>query len=599
MDDHHLSGWARGVFRSGSRRFGRAGRQGPRRRLWPYLVVVLVGVAVYSGVAALRFVGAVHQLQRGVATVQGVRKELTVDALTSGQAGKDLGIAHAQLAAASTTVRSGWFSPITVLPYVGRQLQSVRALSTAASTVTAAADTGVIGMQHLLRAPHDSAAQRAVLVGQLASVVTTLQQRVATVSLGSSHALVGVLASKRAVFADDLAKLRSGLTRVEGATTAAARLLRGPGTYLVLAANNAEMRDGSGMFLQAGVITVRNGSITVQPFQPTSDLSADQPAVALGGDLAARWGQQRPNQEWRNLALSPQFRLNAPVAASMWQARSGQHVDGVIAVDVGALADILGATGPIAIGGTEYSAATAQSQLLVTQYDGVETDASNQARRDQLGALSAAVLGGLQGPGLSVSSLARQLDDAVNGRHLLLWSADPVVEAGWQSAGAAGQVAPTGILLGVMNQGANKLDPFQQVTATMGFRPAGSGTAVTVTVRLHNAAPTTLSPYAGDGDPGPRLTYRGTMALDVPRYAGHVTVDGPGRPVAAGNDDTSTVLALSFSVAVGGDLTVVWHFDLDGRHGNLVVDPSARLPATTWRTPGSTFSDASAHTVNW
>ena len=54
----------------------------------------------------------------------------------------------------------------------------------------------------------------------------------------------------------------------------------------------------------------------------------------MGGDLAARWGWLEPGQDWRNLALTPNFDEVGPVAVSMWKAVKHQQVDGVIMIDV-------------------------------------------------------------------------------------------------------------------------------------------------------------------------------------------------------------------------------------------------------------------------
>src|SRR5437588_121522 len=71
---------------------------------------------------------------------------------------------------------------------------------------------------------------------------------------GPSSGLVGTLARRHVQLVTDLAKAQDGLTRSSAATKAAAALLVGPRHYLVMAANNAEMRAGSGIYLQAGIL---------------------------------------------------------------------------------------------------------------------------------------------------------------------------------------------------------------------------------------------------------------------------------------------------------------------------------------------------------
>ncbi len=83
--------------------------------------------------------------------------------------------------------------------------------------------------------------------------------------------------------------------------------------------------------------------------QPTVDIPVPAGKVTPTGDLAARWGWLKPGQDWRNLGLTPQFDVNGPLAAQMWEAETGQHVDGVLAVDVEALHQLLEVTGPVTL----------------------------------------------------------------------------------------------------------------------------------------------------------------------------------------------------------------------------------------------------------
>lgn len=577
-----------------------AGAPARRRRLWPLLLVVVVALGADAAVSALRLRSAAHEISAGVAAVDRARSGVGVDRLSDGALATDVHRAASHFALAQRQVSGPWLTPLAHLPYIGRQLQSVRALSSAASVVVGSAASALDDVRTTLGSPHQTAGERSALVGHLAATLSVLDDRIKTVPLGPDRALLPALASRRATFAADLTRLQSGLQRASAAAAATARLLEGPSTYVVLAANNAEMRDGSGMFLQVGTVTFDHGTVKVGAFQPSSELSTNQPPVPLSGDLAALWGYEQPNQEWRNLGLSPQFPLNAPVAAAMWTARSGQHVDGVLAVDDAALAGILSVTGPVTSNGTSYTSATAVHRLLIDQYAGLSSsDPANVARKEGLGVLARDVLGHLQTPGISVSALARQLDVAANGRHILLWAADGGTEAQWRAAGVGGVVSGPELLLGVSNQGANKLDPYLQVHASLTFRPVGTDTDVAVAVSVHNDTPTTVSGYAGDGIPGPRLAYNGVVALDVPASAGRLRIDGPVKVVASGPDGAAQVLAATFAVPTGQTAEATWHFVLAGHHGILRIDPTARLPAVDWTAGAVTYSDGQTHAVRW
>src|SRR5207249_1363112 len=120
-----------------------------------------------------------------------------------------------------------------------------------------------------------------------------------------------------------------------------------PHRYLLLVANNGEMRAGSGMFLVAAPLQTDRGKVTLGPVHQTADIAVDSDEVPLTGDLADRWGWLHPNREWRNLGASPRFDVTAPLAAKMWKAKTGEDVDGVLALDVESLRKVLAVTGPI------------------------------------------------------------------------------------------------------------------------------------------------------------------------------------------------------------------------------------------------------------
>ena len=48
-----------------------------------------------------------------------------------------------------------------------------------------------------------------------------------------------------------------------------AGILQGPERYLVLMGNNAEMRAGSGMFLELGLLTTSDGELHLSDVMPT------------------------------------------------------------------------------------------------------------------------------------------------------------------------------------------------------------------------------------------------------------------------------------------------------------------------------------------
>lgn len=565
----------------------------------------LVVLAGYGALCAVRLVQASRELQAGASALQAARANLEAADLADPHTARELSArlqrSAQDFAAAQKNVGSTWLLPLHALPYVGRQVSAVEAMSMAAATITSSGSHDLTRLQSLLAAPRSQPSQQAALVGRLAFLLGAFDATVSRVDLGPSVALFPPIAAKHNEFARDLAQLESGLRRADGAAAATADLLNGNRTYLVFMANNAEMRDGSGTLLQVGTLSSHDGQLTLGSFQATQDLVSSTPLAPLSTSLAANWGSLGLNQDYRELDLSPQYPANAKEAAAMWTAQTGQHVDGVLTVDVAALQQLLTVTGPVQVDGTTVTATNAEPYLFVTEYDGVTTSTADALRRQQLGQLANAVFSALQHRHVSPTKLVRALLNAADGRHLLVWSDNASVQADWQAAGVTGQVSPDGVLLGTINKGVNKLDPYQQVEAHLSTAAAGSDTRITIRATLANHTPNGLPSYTDGGviASSPPGYYTGALALDLPRYAGHVTVSGGNGLVAAGRDGPSTQVAQAISVSPGGSVTVTWTFLVTGRHGSLQIEPSARVPPIAWSAPGSAFVDTSSHAVTW
>ncbi|MGH9093817.1 MAG: hypothetical protein ACRDXE_01515, partial [Acidimicrobiales bacterium] len=205
----------------------------PRRRLprlrW-FVAAAVVLIVAWLAWCALLTLRAVHQLQQGQSAVTQVRGEVSTADLADNRAAPALDRAAAQFAAAHRNLDSGWLVPLHVLPYAGRQLRAANALSGAA-TVVADAGRVALGQAHaLLQAPHQTPEQRTVVVGRLATTLSTLRGRIAHLNLGPSNDLLPALARKRGIFVADLTKVQGAVDRGAAAATAATDLLTGPHT---------------------------------------------------------------------------------------------------------------------------------------------------------------------------------------------------------------------------------------------------------------------------------------------------------------------------------------------------------------------------------
>lgn len=558
-------------------------RRRPRTLVWVALVLVVLGVwAAYAGVQLLQ---ARKDAQAGIDQLERLRSTMSPDTLLEGDDLGTLRTAKARFDAANGHATNPALAPMRLLPFVGRQVRSVDKLTGAASDVSDIAVRRITAARSVVDTTSVATAQRVALVSQMAQIASDADGDLADVDLGPSRGLVGPLDRAHRRFATELDALRGSAHNITLASAGIEQLLRGPGRYLVFAANNSEMRIGSGAFLSVGVLTTRDGQLDLGEIKSTTTYPVPAGAVPLTGDLADNWGWLQPNAEWRNLASSPRFDANAALARQMWQAATGDTVDGVIALDIPALRSLLVATGPVDVAGQTVTPNNVLKYLMLDQYEG--TDGVPQSgRREHLSDVAQAVVDRIEDGSWDVTTLVAQLADAVEGRHLMLWSNDATQQAGWEAVRAGGIVEGDSLLIGLHNRGGNKLDQFVDVDAAVSTRPVSNGTAVELRVHLTNTAPTGLPQYvAGPFEQAVGAAegkYQGLLVCNLPPWARDAEISGIGERVASGPDGDSQVVAAYTELERGQSADATIRFVLPFGADTLRIEPSARAPGVTW-----------------
>jgi|GEM_PF-1429624 len=207
-----------------------------------------------------------------------------------------------------------------------------------------------------------------------------------------------------------------------------------PRRYLIVGQNNFELRATGGFMGSMGILTVDQGRITQLDYRSSYDWDNPkrekvQPPIPYVRYM--RFGA------WfiRDANFSPDFPTSAQTIEMFWQLDGHEPVQGVIALDMYALQNVLQALGPVEVPG--YGVSVGGSNMLETIWEGYRRDPGF------LPALSGAVAARLQQPGLFqpanlpalLQSLARSLEE----KHILLYfdAADlqqAVVRAGWSGA---------------------------------------------------------------------------------------------------------------------------------------------------------------------
>lgn len=593
----------------------------PWRRITLWLAATFLLWAVASGLLLLRAQGRATAAEASVKTLAGV----------DGLDGLDLDAMHVDLSAASTDVgaaRADLEHPILVpwrmVPYVGRQLDAARSL-------VVAADDLVVDALVVVRAAQTAKAtggggggeSRVEALSAIAVGFADLAETIETVDLGPDGGLASPLQRARDDVASELAALSPRVDQYEAVSRGLAAFLS-DGTYLLLGANNAEMRIASGMHLSVGEITLSDGRFQVPGLTPADDLDPIAGADFVDEFVEERWGFLDPDDDFRKVAYTARFDESVgPQAVSLWRAATGSEVDGVIALDPYVLQGLLEVVGSVEVEGVTYDADSVLVYLLQGQYEAFdlgdeaepaglpagqtldESDESQELRderRDQLSALATAVANELGTAEWDPLDLVRALRPAAEGRHILVYSVDPAEQAGWAALGVDGRLEGVETGFSWLNTGASKLDPFLDVSVDVTESLDIDVRTVTYLVTTTNRATAALPDYAL----GPWETldlpeagsYRGRLAFYAPNGVVGAELD-PALDVDVFGPDGELLLVASAPVTVLPGETVSYRFTyrLPASHEIVEILPSARFPATGWSWGDRTFDDSAARTI--
>ena len=293
------------------------------------------------------------------------------------------------------------------------------------------------------------------------------------------------------------------LTTGAGTLRATAGLLGadGPRRFFIALQNNAEMRD-QGMVLQYAVAEtadgrlnlVRRGRVTeIELARPISDITLSPGTQSVFAALA-------PLQLWQSVNAFADSELSGRAMISMYRQATGETVDGVIALDVPAIAEILGVTGPVSIPGiAEPISRENAARILLNDLYAADRTLDQSDRRERLADVAAALTDRIQAGPVDAAGLADALGRAAAGGHLRVTSTRPDEQKAFVAAGLAGGPAAhhpeRTIHVSVQNGTATKLDYFVRPKIRFDVSVTPDDAAVVrATVAIPNTAPVPTPP---------------------------------------------------------------------------------------------------------
>ena len=273
----------------------------------------------------------------------------------------------------------------------------------------------------------------------------------------------------------------------------------GEKTYFFGVQNPAELRGTGGLLGAYSILHVSDGRLRFGPFASTftlQDVPADQiepPDLSY----ARSYDQYGGAGFWANINMTPDYPSAATAIERLFEKDTGRHVDGVVAADPFALAELLRLTGPIERQGVG-PAIDSTNVVSFTTNEAYRNYDDPNVRKRVLGDVARRVFERFLRGDVSPLRAVSVLGDLIAQGHLLVHSRDPEFQEGLRLAGTDGSLAgQAGDLIAVVqnNAAGNKADFYQDrsIDYSVDLQPDRSARA-RVDIRMRNGAPTSGEP---------------------------------------------------------------------------------------------------------
>ena len=533
------------------------------------LILVLFGLVVAGGAAVtLQAMGRAKLVEQDLVAARALLAQ--AGGVEAGKLDRRLRLVdRAERHTTSAEQRLGrWpLRQLGALPLVGRDVRVARAVAASATATVRATRQVVTALQPVqTRAPTKASIEGAAAA--LLALHGTLEQDLERVR--ATRPLV--TASTKDRYLEAASSASAGAERAGQGLKLAAGLYGPPGTarWFLAFQNPAELRGTGGLIGEYGIVESSPTGPKLVKVDHYSDLNErTNEGVALSDALAARYERYAIGQDWSAVNIPPDMPTVGRLITELYRQTTGDRIDGVIAADPLAVAQILRVTGPIQAGGIWMDADNVADETLVQAY--VRYEADNGARRRFLEELARSSFQAFRrGLASEPFQLVRNLGTAAHGRHVQVFVADPAGQQSVAGLGLSGSAAapktgdylmPVGI-----NAGGNKLDAFLRRTVRWRVRLTPDGAASTsARFILANDGPASglpryiIGPYDSDFRAGQNEQI---ATLYVAGGYGFTKATVDGRPTGAEAQADFGGLALTQQVGVQAKSTVILGYEL-------------------------------------
>ncbi|WP_134739903.1 DUF4012 domain-containing protein [Nocardioides sp. 503] len=410
-----------------------------RRRVLAVLGGVILAAVLLTGWQA-------WQVQRDLRDAEASVDALTAAVRDNDSDARDQAIADLQEASSAASDRTDgwWWATLTKLPFLGDDVQGVRALS---SSLDVMADEGITPLaatiDDLDRLSVDGRIDVTVvegLKGPVSEAGAAFQQAADEVDDIDSGGFVGAFRPRFDDYVDRVDEAAQSLTAADTATAVLPTMVGadGPRDYLLIFQNNAEIRATGGMPGAWAQVHAEDGKLEMVKQGTALDFpTAQKPVLPLTEEEVAVYGE-----EVGTYFQDPGFTPDFPRAAELWRAHwdakfPSTPIDGVISLDPVAMSYLLEGTGPVSVGDLTLTSENLVDELLNKPYRNLDVQAQDVLFEDAAGA----IFDRLTRDPPSPVDMVRGLSRAATERRFLLASFDPAVSTELEGSAIQGRLS--------------------------------------------------------------------------------------------------------------------------------------------------------------
>lgn len=341
-------------------------------------------------------------------------------------------------------------------------------------------------------------------------------------------------------YTKEIPRIRSLLTKADTFLQAWPAMVPeiGRKTYLVIFQNSAELRPTGGFIGSYAIVRFKDGKLLDWKIDDIYTADGQLHGTIDPPDEILHFLGQ-PGWFMRDGNWAADFPLTARRLEWFLEKETGQIVDGVMAVNLGAAQRFLEATGPLALDDFNQTV-SAQDFFQKAEFSAeINFFAGSTQKRDFLGAVAKAILEKVTADNnKNYPAMAKALVSALEEKDILLYFNSPEVQKAAEAAGWAGSINCLNncLMLVEANLGANKANYFVKRSLRVdSVISKGGDVDNTVTVRYRNDSPS---------DTWPAGKYRNYLRFLVPAGSKLLAFDiGDGRQAVVSRVLTADELA--------------------------------------------------------